>query len=197
LHSREIQDTPVETANGQQETKPVWRFLGNLVFYGLLVVIALTAIPYGTVEEWWVAFFECAVFALGALWFAAGLIKSDWRAPASRLLWPLLALALFIALQTVNFGGGGSGAADLPGALRGAISADVYETRLVLLKLLAMMLSLVLLLRYTDSHRRLRVLIYVVIGVGVVSALFGILRQTTHHNSPATGSLSIATTSRS
>lgn len=166
-----------------EETKPVWRFIENLIFYSLLVVIALTAIPYGTVEEWWIALFECAVFALGALWFLMGLIRSDWRVPASRLLWPLLALVIFIALQTINFGGR-SGSAELPGAHWGTISADPYETRLVIIKLLALILTFLLLLRYTTSHRRLRVLIYVVIGVGVASALFGILRQTTHHSTP-------------
>lgn len=182
MHSRDNQDAPAADLNGQQETKPVWRSLGSVIFYGLLVVVALTAIPYGTVEEWWIALFECAVFVLGALWFLTGLIRSDWRVPSSRLLWPLLALALFVALQTVNFSGGRA-TAGVEGALWGAISADVYETRLVLLRLLALVLTLLLLLRHTDTRGRLRVLIYVVIGVGVVSALFGILRQTTHHTS--------------
>jgi O-antigen ligase len=168
----------------RQETKPVWRYLDNLIFYGLLAIIALTAIPYGTVEEWWVGLFECAVFALGALWFLAGLIKSDWRVPASRLLWPLVALILFAVLQTINFGGGGRGTTEMPGALWGTISADPYETRLVILRFLALILTFVLLLRFTVSHKRLRALIYLVIGVAVVSALFGILRQTTHHNTP-------------
>ncbi|HEX7997114.1 MAG TPA: O-antigen ligase family protein [Pyrinomonadaceae bacterium] len=181
MHSRE--SAHVELEDERQEPKPVWRFIENLIFYGLLVVIALTAIPYGTVEEWWIALFESAVFALGALWFLMGLIRSDWRVPASHLLWPLLALVLFIALQTVNFGGG-RGSTELPGALMGTISADPYETRLVILKLLALILTFVLLLRYTTSHKRLRVLIYVVIGVAVASALFGILRQTTHHSTP-------------
>jgi O-antigen ligase len=183
LHSRESTQAHVAADNDRQEGKPVWRFLENLIFYGLLVVIAFAAIPYGTVEEWWIAFFECAVFALGALWFLMGLIRSDWRVPSSRLLWPLLALVLFIALQTINFGGRG-GSVELQGALWGTISADPYETRLVILKLLALILTFVLLLRYTASRKRLRVLIYVVIGIAVVSALFGILRQTTHHNTP-------------
>ena len=39
-----------------------------------------------------------------------------------------------------------------------------------------------LLLRYTSTQRRLRKLIYVVIGVGVASALFGIVRQTMQGN---------------
>lgn len=165
-----------------QEQKPVWLFLERLIFYGLLVIVALAAIPYGTVEPWWIALFECAIFTLGALWFLTGLAKSDWRLPATPLLWPLVALVIFVSLQTIDFGGQ-RGTAEIEGALRGTISADPYETRLVILKLLALSLTLVLLLRHATSHRRLRALIYVVIGIGVVSALFGILRQTTHRNS--------------
>lgn len=161
-------------------TKSVWQFLERLIFYGLLAAISLTAIPYGTVEPWWTGLFECVVFALGALWFLTGLFRSDWHVPALSLLWPLLALVLFIVLQTINFGGGVE-IAGVQGTLRGTISADPFETRLVLLKLLAFILTFVLLRRYTTSPKRLRALIYVVVGVAVLSALFGILRQTTHH----------------
>lgn len=182
MQRRESREELAEIENGEREAKPVWRYLERIIFYGLLVVIALTAIPYGTVEPWSIGLFECGVFVLGALWFLTGLFKSDWRVPASRLLWPLLALVLFAGLQTINFGGGGREGAELEGALNGTISADPFETRLFILRLLALILTLVLLLRHTTSHKRLRALIYLVIGVGVVSALFGILRQTTHHN---------------
>jgi O-antigen ligase len=183
LHKRESRDEPVEKPNVRQEARPIWRFFERFIFYGLLVIIALTAIPYGTVEEWWIAIFECAIFALGALWFLLVNIRGDSRVPSSRMLWPLIAILGFIIVQTINFGGRG-GEAELPGALSGAISADVFETRLVILKLLVLILTLALLLRHTTSHRRLRALINLVIGVGVVSALFGILRQTTQHDSP-------------
>ena len=39
------------------------RVLGTIVFTSLLGLIVLTAIPYGTVEAWWKAFFVCAVFS--------------------------------------------------------------------------------------------------------------------------------------
>lgn len=182
MQTREDRDEFVRQEGGGQESKPVWLFLERLIFYGLLIIVALSAVPYGTVEPWWIALFECAIFALGAIWFFTGLAKSDWRWPATPLLWPLVALFIFIFIQTIDFGGS-RGTADIEGALRGTISADPYETRLVILKLLALTLTLVLLLRHAASRRRLRALIYIVIGIGVVSALFGILRQTTHRNS--------------
>jgi O-antigen ligase len=52
------------------------------------------------------------------------------------------------------------------------------------LKLLSYALALGLLLRYTSSPERLRVLIFVLIGIGVASALFSILRETTQRGAP-------------
>jgi hypothetical protein len=37
------------------------RILSRVIFYTLLVLIALVAVPYGTVEPWWMALFECVV----------------------------------------------------------------------------------------------------------------------------------------
>ena len=70
-----------------------------------------------------------------------------------------VALVLFVAVQTINFGGGNNEGAELQGALRGTISADPFETRLVILRLLALTLTFVLLLRHATSHGRLRALI--------------------------------------
>ena len=187
LPRREDRAEVAEKASGREppmpESKPVWLFLERLIFYGLLFITALSAIPYGTVEPWWIAVFECVVLALGAVWFLTGIFKSDWRFLSNRLLWPIIALLFFIILQTIDFGGSRE-ATSLKGALTGAISADPYGTRLLVVKALALMLAFVMLRGYATSHRRLRALIYVVVGIAVVSALFGILRQTTHHNSP-------------
>jgi O-antigen ligase len=49
-------------------------------------------------------------------------------------------------------------------------------------KLLALTIAGMMLFRYASGERRQRILINVVIGVAVVSALFGILRQTMQHN---------------
>ena len=63
-----------------------------------------------------------------------------------------------------------------------AVSADPYQTRFFALKLLALTLAGVLLFRYAVTERRLRIVMNVVIGVAVASALFGIVRQTTQHS---------------
>jgi O-antigen ligase len=157
------------------------RVLNRGIFFGLLALIALVAIPYGTVQPQWEAAFECAVFTLVALWIIEGLLSGAWHVKRRALLAPLAALIAFAFLQTLPLWG-----ANIAGMeLRRAISDDPYQTRLFAFKLLALTLSLALLLRYTSSQTRLRALIYVVIGVGVASALFGFVRVTSQRD--ATG----------
>jgi O-antigen ligase len=155
--------------------------LSSIVFVSLLCLIILTAIPYGTSQAWWKALFVCAVFTLAILWLLEGLISDVWLKDSWPLALPLAALALFSLLQTFAFGNQSTNPAGIPFAPWNAISADPYQTRFFVLKLLALTMAGVLLFRYGSSERRLRTMINVVIGVAVVSAIFGILRQTTQH----------------
>jgi O-antigen ligase len=141
----------------------VARWLNISIFCGLLALIPLTAIPYGTVQPGWQAVFECSVFALGALSVLQGFLSGQWRVRSLGLLAPLMALILLSCFQI------------LPSR---PISADPFETRLFISRLLALVLAAELLLCYTTTRQRLQAVIQVVISVGVASALFGIARQT-------------------
>jgi O-antigen ligase len=135
-----------------------------VIFAGLLSVVPLSCIPYGSVEPLWTSLFEAAVFLLAALWALEGALSGRWLSRAHLVAAPGLALAAYALLQSLTLAGG-------------AVSFDPYETRLVALELLAYTTFLALLLRYTDTERRLRALIYAVVAAGLVSALFGIARQ--------------------
>ena len=151
-------------------------WLDGFIFYALLTVIALTAIPYGALEPWWMAAFESCVLLLAALGIIEGLLRGQLLpAPAHRrLLLPLVGLCGLAYAQTVPLASFSVGGLDLSRTL----SFDPYETRLVLFEFLALTLTTALLLRYTNSERRLRALIYLIIIVAVMSAVFGLLRQT-------------------
>lgn len=159
----------------------VAKVLGTIVFISLLGLIVFTAIPYGTAEAWWKAFFVCAVFALAILWLIEGLLSDSWIRDGWSLILPILALAFLSILQTVTFGH----SSEKPGGISfppwNAISADPYQTRFFVFQLLSLMLAGVFLFRYASTEGRLRTVINVVIGVAVASAIFGILRQTTQH----------------
>lgn len=152
--------------------------LDQMIFFSLLAIIALSAIPYGTVEPWWEALFECSIFALGILWVLEGWLSGTWHLRGGRLLLPLIAIAVFSFLQTLYWASANTNiVAGVKSDAWRAISADPYETRLFVYKLLALCLTGELLLRYTSSRGRLHILINVLIGIGTASALFGIYRQ--------------------
>ncbi len=134
----------------------------RVIWVGLLALPVLTAIPYGTVEIWWQALGECWVFALAALWLWEGWRNRHWRISEARLLCPLLLLTALAVLQTLA-----------PAPVR---SADPFETQRFALRLLALAVYLELLLSYLTDARRLRQLVYVILGVGTASAGFGLLR---------------------
>lgn len=149
--------------------------LDQTIFCVLLALIPLTAIPYGTVEPHWEAVFECAIFLLGMLRIVHGALEGKLDVSSRSLLPPLLAIVLLAIFQTFPF-------ADATVEQTGirvwqVVSADPYATLRFALKLFALVVALELLLRYTSSRKRLGMLILTVIGIGVASALFGIVRQ--------------------
>ena len=139
--------------------------LPALIFAGLVAVVPLSSVPYGSVEPLWTALFEASVFLLAALSALEGALSGRRVSRAHALVLPGLALAAYALLQSLDLGGG-------------AVSYDPYETRLVALLLFTYTTYLALLLRYADTERRLRALLYAVVLAGLASALFGIVRQT-------------------
>lgn len=164
----------------------VARVLDKIVFVALLGLIVLTAIPYGSSQPWWKAWFVCVVFSLAVL----ALIESVFSGPARNesrngvwaLVPPLAALALLSFLQTLALTNQGGNPGGISPTFWNTISADPYQTRFFVLLLSAITIAGVLLARYASSEKRLRLVINLVIGVAVASAIFGILRQTMQHS---------------
>lgn len=131
------------------------------IIYGLLLcVLVITPIPYGTVEPWWKAAFICVVLGI----FILGIFQNRIFKNPSPVLLPLLALSALAFLQSVT-----------------QISTDPFQTRFFALQLLALTAFLSLLYNYAATEHRIRVLVYTIISIAIVSAIFGILRQTTQY----------------
>ncbi len=156
--------------------------LDKIVYVSLLCLIVLTAIPYGTSQAWWRASFVCVVFSLAILRLIEGLSSGYFLEDSWALVLPLAALALLSLFQTLPLGNQSGNPGGIAFAPWNAISADPYQTRFFVLELLASTMAGVLLFHCVSSERRLRIIINVVIGVAVASAIFGILRQTTQHS---------------
>ena len=166
-------------AAGAANERGLAKWLGRVVFYGLLACVGLAAIPYGTAEPWSQSLYGCFVFLLTALALAEITVSRTW--PRGDWLWLMLPLAgvlLLMLAQTLAVGSPPPDAMKLPLSVWQAISADPYETRLCAFRLLTLMLTGALLFRYTDSPRRLRALLFAAVGIAVVSALFALARTT-------------------
>ncbi|MCM3874401.1 MAG: O-antigen ligase family protein [Pyrinomonadaceae bacterium] len=152
-------------------------WLDGTIFYGVLILIGLAAVPFGTVDPWWESIFESAVFGFAILWIIEGFLRDTWWVRVHRLLLPLLALIILAIVQSLAIWNYDASVA-LGGTEVGrTISADPFETWRFAYKLLALTLTLGLLLRYASTEQRLRCMIYLVVGIALASALFGIFRS--------------------
>jgi O-antigen ligase len=158
----------------------VTRLMNQALFLSLLTLLFLTSIPYGTVEPWWKALFAIISFALGILWSVEGAVSGRWMVREHRLLIPLAVMGLFAFAQSWPLPLSSSEPQRLTSG--GALSFDPFETKFFALGFFALLLCGALFLRYLSSKSRVRALVWVIISVAVASALFGILRQTTHRN---------------
>jgi O-antigen ligase len=154
------------------------RLLERTIFGGLLLLILLTAIPYGTVEPWSEALFECAVCLLTLLWIVHGLFAGPWSFGNTRLFYPLIALVAFALVQSIAWWQTTAAGEKV----WYAISADPFESRRFVLKVAALILAGMLLTRYTTSKKRLSALVHLMIAIAMASAMFGIVRQSVQHS---------------
>src|SRR3981081_1869348 len=99
-------DNPGENRSWRPSLSLLKRFatlLDKTVFFCLLGLIVLAAIPYGTVEPWWEALFECAVFAITAIWILEALLRGGWETNRLPILLPLIIITVYAFAQTVEW----------------------------------------------------------------------------------------------
>lgn len=149
-----------------------------LVFYCLLAVIFLAAIPYGSVEPWWKAVFQCLIFALGGISVFGQMLRGETRREVARLnravFVPVLALIAFALVQVIPWSSSSLAGVDRIGR---TLSVDAFQTWLFAIHLTALTLFGWMLVLHTSTRRRLRLLVELIILIGLLSALFGIWRQ--------------------
>src|SRR2546421_2692557 len=147
--------------------------LNKLAFCLLLAVMVLAVIPYGTVDVWWEAVFECSVFVITTLWIFQGLFRGAWEVKGLLpLILPLILITVYAFAQTIPWPAGFGNSTS-----QHTITIDRYQTYLTARKALALTLFFGLLWLHTSTRVRFRWLVRLVIGLGFASALFGIARQ--------------------
>jgi O-antigen ligase len=161
--------------------------LDRFLFAGLLVTIVLASIPYGTAEPWWQAVFECAIYGLTAIWILEVLLRGSWQVKRLFILLPMIVMTAYAFGQTIEWPAAWAAIGNGQGILRRTLTIDRYQTYLTARKTLALTLFFGLLLLQISTPARLRWLVRVVIGLGLASAVFGILRQLLQSPDSTTG----------
>lgn len=159
----------------------VAHLLGQAIYAAVLALMVLAAVAYGGSDPWWKAFFTSAIFAVSIFAGLEMILSNSPQLPWFRILLPVFLLIAFSLVQTLPLSHAALADSRIQYPFWNSISADPYETRIFALQLAALALLAALLFRYAATERRLRRLIHVIIAIAVVSAVFGLLRQTMQH----------------
>lgn len=182
FHKNELEQSDARS-DSRLASQRISQVLDKIIWWAALSLIPLVAIPHGGEKIWWQAAFECGVLGIAALWIVNGFFKGSWPLKGGTIFLPLLILAGYIFLQTLPLINQTAGAVS-QGHVRQPISLDIAGTYHFLAELLVLIILGKLLLDYTDKRRRLAWIVYVVIGVGVASAAFGLVRFILERMSP-------------
>ncbi len=161
-----------ENIKSDKKASAALQVFGETIFCLTLSLVPVLAIPYGSPDEFWQTIFELAIFIIGVLWLLYGTLTRGWFTAEQMVLLPLIGAVLFAWFQVLPLGGAGGG------DLVTTISADPFETRRFAWRVFALITFAAVLFRLTNSVRRLWMLMFVIIGTGFCSALFGLARQT-------------------
>ncbi|HLA12389.1 MAG TPA: O-antigen ligase family protein [Pyrinomonadaceae bacterium] len=153
----------------------------RFAFLLLCSAIVLSALAYGTVHYWTLALFGLGAVTVLGLWIADGWRLGVLRISRNPLQLPLLAAIFLGFLQLLPARTPEAGPLLSEPAIR-SLSFDPYATRLVLVQLVALTIYFAAALVFTDTPRRLRLLVRTIIVFGFFLAIFGLTQSFTSPN---------------
>jgi O-antigen ligase len=142
-------------------------------FFLLCTVVTLTTLAYGTVHQPIIAIFYVSVAALAILWVADCALAGELKFSRSLVQVPLLAAAIYGAIQVIPFGRVSEGIDGVPRT----ISLDPFATQVSATHFLALFFFLTVALTLFDSTKRLRWIGSFIIVFGFLFAFFAILQS--------------------
>lgn len=146
----------------------------------LCVVIVLSALAYGTVHYWALAFFQLGALSIVLLWAVDAWRSRTLRFSRSTLQLPLLGLLLLGLVQLLPLRGQADAAA---GALSSppvsSLSLDPYSTRFAIIQIAALLIYFAGSLAFIDSPKRLRLIVRTIAIFGFMLALLGLIQSFT------------------
>jgi len=135
----------------------------------IIILLVLSALPYGTVEPWWEALLVAMIFVTGIVTIGTDAFRGQPLFQSRKVTLPLIALGVFALLQSFN--------------LPPFVSLDSEATRLIAYQIFSFAIYIELIHRACAERRDLKILVWSVIGLGILTSLFGMLRILTFDGS--------------
>lgn len=150
----------------------------RFVFLIVCLAIILSALAYGTVHYWALAIFFIGAVSILVLWLIDGWSLESFRISRNVLQLPLLGMFLLGVFQLLPLRHPEDvGTHSIP--LVSSLSFDPYSTRFILIQVAALLIYLAAVLVFTDTPKRLRLLVRTIIVFGFFLAIFGLTQSFT------------------
>lgn len=177
LVSQEAQ-APVVPPAGYTTYRIRHTLASRFAFLIVCLAIILSALAYGTVHYWALALFFLGGVTLLILWLIDSWSLGSFRISRNVLQLPLLGMFLLGMFQLLPLRHPEDvGTNSIP--LVSSLSFDPYSTRFILVQLAALLIYFAAVLIFTDTPKRLRLLVRTITVFGFFLAIFGLTQSFT------------------
>ena len=177
LATREV-DTPVVPAVRYTTYRIRHTLASRFAFLTICVAIITSALAYGTVHYWALSLFLLGAVSVLILWVVDSWNLGTVRLSRNVLQLPVLGMIVLGAVQLLPLrSGGNSIGSSLPFAK--SLSFDPSMTRMVLVQTIALFVYFAAVLVFTDTSKRLRILVRTITVFGFCLAIFGLTQSFT------------------
>ncbi len=174
-----VAEVPVPRSGAERAAFRVPHTLASrFLFLLICITIVLSALAYGTVHYWTLSVFSLGAVCVLALWVADGWRLGVLRVSRNVLQLPLLGMLALGCIQLLPLRDR-QAAGLLATTPVKSLSLDPYATRLVLVQIVALLVYFAAVLVFTDTPRRLRLLVRTITIFGFFLALFGLTQSFT------------------
>jgi len=150
----------------------------RFAFLIVCLAIILSALAYGTVHYWALALFFLGGISLLILWLIDSWSLASFRISRNVLQLPLLGMFLLGVFQLLPLRHREDvGSHSIP--LVSSLSFDPYSTRFILVQVVALLMYFAAVLVFTDTPKRLRLLVRTITVFGFFLAIFGLTQSFT------------------
>jgi O-antigen ligase len=150
----------------------------RFAFLIVSLAIILSALAYGTVHYWALALFFLGGVTILILWLIDGWNLGSFRISRNVLQLPLLGMFLLGVFQLLPFRHPDNVGASAISPIS-SLSFDPYSTRFILVQVVALLMYFAAVLVFTDTPKRLRLLVRTITMFGFFLAIFGLTQSFT------------------